>query len=225
MRQIAITDIHGCHKTFRALLDKVALSREDELFLLGDYIDRGPDSKGVIDTILKLKADGYQLTCLLGNHEQMFFELSLSPPGRPLYLYPGLAETLASYNCRHPKDIPPEHLEFILSLPSCHRVEDYWLVHAGFNFSIPDPLEDQHAMIWERHWYESVNKEWVGRRIILHGHTPTRVDEILSMYEKMDDMSALILDSGCVFRVQGLNQLTAFDMTNRRLYFQQNIDL
>lgn len=224
MRQIAITDIHGCNKTFRTLLDKIGLNLEDELFLLGDYVDRGLDSKGVIDTILKLIDDGYHVTCLRGNHEQMLLEMSADQPGRPLNLYPGLVETLVSFKCRHPKDIPRKYLDFMDSLPYYHEVAGYILVHAGLNFSIPDPLQDQDAMIWERHWYSKVDKTWMGNRVILHGHTPTKIDEILKMYEGMDHSHALILDSGCVYRLPGMHQLTAFDMTNRELHFQENVD-
>jgi serine/threonine protein phosphatase 1 len=99
------------------------------------------------------------------------------------------------------------------------------LVHAGFNFSIPDPLQDKEAMLWERHWYSKVDKKWAGNRIILHGHTPSKVEDILRMYASMEEMSALILDSGCVFQLKGMGQLTAFDMTNRRLYFQDNVEV
>lgn len=224
MRQIAITDIHGCNRTFRALLDKIAFTTEDELFLLGDYVDRGPDSKGVIDTIFQLQDDGHHLTCLRGNHEQMLLDQSKTEPGQFFNLYPGLVETLVSFSCRHAREIPQKYLDFLNGLPYYHELEDYLLVHAGFNFSIPDPLKDREAMIWERHWYTKINKQWVNNRIILHGHTPTKVEDILRMYASMDEVLALILDSGCVFNLQGMGQLTAFDMTNRRLYFQLNVD-
>ncbi len=69
MRKLAIGDIHGCNKTFKALLDQINLSKDDELTLLGDYIDRGPDSKGVIDTIINLQSSGYQVRALRGNHD------------------------------------------------------------------------------------------------------------------------------------------------------------
>lgn len=225
MRQIAITDIHGCNRTFRSLLNKIGLNKEDELFLLGDYIDRGPDSKGVIDTIFKLMDDGFQVTCLRGNHEQMFLDISQAAPGSPLNLYPGLVETLVSFNARHPKDISPRHLEFMNNLAFYHEVEGYILVHAGLNFNLPDPFMDKQAMIWERYWYTKVNKNWVNNRVILHGHTPTKIEEILRMYESMNDMFALILDSGCVFRMEGMHHLTAFDMTKRELHFQPNVDI
>lgn len=74
MKKYAITDIHGCNKTFQALLDKIAFTTADALYLLGDYIDRGPDSKGVFDTIFNLQETGHSVHCLRGNHEAMFLD-------------------------------------------------------------------------------------------------------------------------------------------------------
>ena len=71
MRKSAFSDIHGCNRTFSALLDQVAPDTGDELYFLGDYIDRGPDTKGVIDRIWGLEQEGLTVHCLLGNHEQM----------------------------------------------------------------------------------------------------------------------------------------------------------
>ncbi|MEM9260991.1 MAG: metallophosphoesterase, partial [Bacteroidota bacterium] len=71
MPRYAISDIHGCAATFRTALKTIAFSQKDELFLLGDYIDRGPDSMGVLEHIWTLQATGYEVTCLRGNHEQM----------------------------------------------------------------------------------------------------------------------------------------------------------
>ena len=70
MRRFAISDIHGCARTFEALLDRIAFTSQDELYLLGDYIDRGGDSKGVLDLIFRFQKEGYAVQCLLGNHEQ-----------------------------------------------------------------------------------------------------------------------------------------------------------
>lgn len=79
MPQYAITDLHGCARTFRALLDKIRFSKEDELYLLGDYINRGPDSKGVIDHILELRESGHTVHCLRGNHQRRFFSVGQQP--------------------------------------------------------------------------------------------------------------------------------------------------
>ncbi|MCC6412552.1 MAG: metallophosphoesterase, partial [Saprospiraceae bacterium] len=64
MKKYAISDIHGCNKTFLALLENLDFSKADELYLLGDYVDRGPDSKGVFDTIFRLQSEGYKVQCL-----------------------------------------------------------------------------------------------------------------------------------------------------------------
>ncbi|MCB0628292.1 MAG: metallophosphoesterase family protein [Saprospiraceae bacterium] len=224
MRRIAITDIHGCLDSFKALLDKIAYTSEDELYLLGDYIDRGPDSKGVIDLILKLREQGHEILCLTGNHEAMFLEIAGESEGTPLDLYPGLPDTLLSYGCHHPRDIPMGHLDFMSTLPYYHEVDGFLLVHAGLNFRIANPLDDLSSMIWERYWYTRINKDWLQDRIILHGHTPTYVDDILRMYAGLDILQFMVLDSGCVYDRRGLHQLTAFDMTNRKLYFQENVE-
>lgn len=74
-RTFVIPDIHGCCRTFRQLLfHRLELQKTDTLYLLGDYIDRGPDSKGVIDTILELQRDGYDVQAIKGNHEEMLIE-------------------------------------------------------------------------------------------------------------------------------------------------------
>jgi serine/threonine protein phosphatase 1 len=224
MRQFAITDIHGCAQTFEALLDRIALTHLDELYLLGDYVDRGPDSKGVVEAILGMKQDGYKVHCLMGNHEIMLLDLAAQSPDIPLNLHPGLVETLVSYGCRHPKDIPTEHLDFFSSLKYYLEVDNYILVHAGLNFSATNPLEDYDAMLWDRNWYAKINKKWLNGRVILHGHTPTKLENILRMYASLEDVRALALDNGCVFHANGLHQLTAYDMTNKRLFFQNNID-
>lgn len=224
MRRIAITDIHGCLDSLTALLDKIAYTSADQLYLLGDYIDRGPDSKGVIDLILQLRSEGHAIHCLSGNHEAMFVEIAEEPAGTPLNLYPGLPDTLLSYSVRHPRDIPKSHLDFMKTLPHYLEVDGFILVHAGLNFGIPNPLKDLEAMLWERYWYTRINKDWLQGRIILHGHTPTNVDDILRMYAGLDALQFMVLDSGCVYDRRGLHQLTAFDMTNRKLYFQENVE-
>lgn len=66
-REFAIADIHGCCRTFRHLLEQIGFGKQDTLYLLGDYIDRGPDSRGVIETILELVREGYDIRPHMGN--------------------------------------------------------------------------------------------------------------------------------------------------------------
>ena len=109
MRRFAITDIHGCAQTFKALLNRISFSKDDVLYLLGDYIDRGPDSRGVIDHIWKLQKEGYQVHCLRGNHEQMLLDEVASKN----VWYKGEHATLQSFNANSNKDIPKAYIEWM----------------------------------------------------------------------------------------------------------------
>lgn len=106
MRRFAISDIHGCLRSFRALLEEINFSKEDTLYLLGDYIDRGPDSKGVIDHIWKLQKEGYTVHCLRGNHEQMLLNEISSPNN----YFDGESETLRSFGVKQNLNIPRQYL-------------------------------------------------------------------------------------------------------------------
>lgn len=224
MRRFVITDIHGCLRSFQALLDQLAFSTADELYLLGDYIDRGPDSKGVIDLILDMQENSYRLHCLRGNHEAMFLSLMIQPASLMLEHYPGLQSTLKSYGCDHPREIPDTHRDFMEGLGYYFELDEYIMVHAGLNFRGGEPLTDLSAMLWERYWYTDIDRQWLGDRTILHGHTPTPVRVIRRQLEQLDDLPALVLDSGCVYDIAGMHQLCAFDLDARQLYFQANVE-
>ena len=103
MRRFAISDIHGCRATFEKMLTEVLqLQKEDTLYLLGDYIDRGPDSRGVIDHIWALQKEGYQVHCLRGNHEQML----LDEVDKDGFWYKGNRATLDSFQIKSNQGIP-----------------------------------------------------------------------------------------------------------------------
>src|SRR6478736_5094582 len=113
MRVFAISDIHGCAKTFVSLVEKVIkLTREDKLFLLGDYIDRGPDSKGVIDYIIQLEQKGFDVTALRGNHEEMLLKGITDSHFLEMFLKNGGDKTLEGFGVKHPKELPIEYLTF-----------------------------------------------------------------------------------------------------------------
>ena len=228
MRQIAISDIHGCIKTFEALLDIVKLTAVDELYLLGDYIDRGAHSKEVIDKIWALQAAGYQVHCLRGNHEELLLH------ARPEQLTPWLTwlhnggdMTMRSFGLdpeAPPDCIPSKYLDFLEHLPYYFETDAYFLVHAGLDFRLPNPMEGKNAMLWIRDWYGNLDKSWLNGRIIVHGHTPLFRPMIQHQLNHLDDFPVIDIDAGCVFGNMYLNHLCAFDLTNRQLYFQKNID-
>ena len=226
MAKYAISDIHGCLKTFQALLEKIDLKKEDELFLLGDYIDRGPDSKGVIELILALQKEGYMLNGLRGNHEQMMLDtMQGSDRHADIWIRNGGEETLKSY-FRIEKDIPDEHIYFLDALSFYQKIEGYYLVHAGFNFLYPNPLSDQENMLWMRNWYEKINYPWLGNNIIVHGHTPISRNKMEEQLKEVHHLQVINIDGGCVFKDIRPSQgwLVALDLEEKRFVFQKNID-
>lgn len=223
----AISDIHGCCQTFKALINQLHLDQQDELYLLGDYIDRSPDSKGVIDYILHLRAEGYIVHALRGNHEQMMIDASIEKGTNTekMWMRNGGVQTMMSYYESPVKSIPDEHFHFLDHLPACKIIPDYAFVHAGFNFETDNPLEDRHSMLWIRNWYEKLDHEWLGGRIIIHGHTPRPFLEITAMLNNLDKFPVIDIDCGCVFTHRtGMGYLLAFDLDDRALIVQRNID-
>ncbi len=225
MSKFAISDIHGCSRTFNALLDKIAFSQADELFLLGDYIDRGPDSRGVIDTIFKLRESGYRIHCLRGNHEQMLLDVLENTYSRFHWYANGGVRTLESFEKMEAEAIGPGYIDFFSKLDFYFAIDNFLLVHAGLNFNHPSPLSDTVAMLWVRNWYERIDYQWLGERIIIHGHTPISEKEIRQQWKQLDERRYLNIDGGCVFAGvrQGLGSLCAYDLTNNRLFFQESL--
>jgi serine/threonine protein phosphatase 1 len=241
MRKIAISDIHGCVETFRTLLtQQVHLTPDDELYLLGDYVDRGPDSKGVLDHILHLRESGYQVHCLKGNHEEMMYKAAFDSQEVEMWLYNGGKETLMSFGLEDPAALPKRYLDMIQDMDFYFEVDKFILVHAGLNFSgvsapdkgeegflwqVHNPLTDHNSMLWIRWWYDNINWNWLRDRMIIHGHTPIETDEISEMSLALKEDRVLDIDNGCFAKYRdGLGQLCAFDMTHRKLYFQTNVD-
>ncbi|SDL16222.1 serine/threonine protein phosphatase 1 [Catalinimonas alkaloidigena] len=228
MRVFAISDIHGCNQTFRALLRQLHLTPQDHLFLLGDYIDRGPDSRGVLDKILQLQDDGLQVHCLSGNHEQMMLDALADPANLRGWFINGGFETLQSFGVQQVDAIPERYLQLLSDLAPAAASEDYIFVHAGLNMRLDDPFADEQAMLWIRDWYGDLNREWLDGRIIVHGHTPQPRQRTMAALEHLDTHPVLNIDNGCYFGqandAQGYGSLCAVDLTHRRLYFEKNRD-
>lgn len=225
----AIGDIHGCQRSFQALLGRLQLTVADELVLLGDYIDRGPDSKGVIDTILNLRESGHQIICLRGNHEQLLINARTSAEELSLWLRNGGRETLASFSIDRLQDIPESYLVFMHSTQIWYGKANFLFVHGGLDFSSPDPLGDPHSILWLRNWYPNIDYAWLGNRIVIHGHTPLDMEPIRTQLENLDRQRYLNLDNGCVYaglaKAQGrtLGHLLAFCLETRELFVQENV--
>jgi serine/threonine protein phosphatase 1 len=226
MSIICIGDIHGCASTFDNLLsNEISLKKSDKIVFLGDYIDRGPDSKGVVDIIIDLISRGYDISCLLGNHEDMFIE-SEEDDEMFIHWYKncGGYETLKSFNVKSFSELSEQYKYFFKTLLHFKIIEKKIIsVHAGLNFNNKDIFDDKYAMLWSRNNIIDHNK--LSDKIIIHGHTPQPFLQTQWQLENIATNKIINIDNGCVFsRHQNLGKLTALDITNKKLFTSSNID-
>lgn len=200
-RLIAIGDIHGCSAALDALITALELSADDRVVTLGDYVDRGPDSRGVVDRLLELDAAG-QLIPLLGNHEEMMLSALRGRAPRLWWLRHGGAATLESYGFVDDAScIPQEHLDFFDRCLPFHEVEDVFFTHA--NYVAGEPLERQpvEALRWQSLDEHFPGPHRSGKRAIV-GHTAQRSGEV------RDEGHLICIDTYC----HGGGWLTAYDV-------------
>ena len=218
-RRFVIPDIHGCGRTFRHLIQRLRLSQEDSLYLLGDLIDRGPRSKDVIDIILHLREEGYSVQCVRGNHEEMLLDACRDLGVFRLWMLNGGDATLASFGIEGACEFPAPYLRFFAGLPPYILLDDFVLVHAGLDFSSANPFSNTEAMLWSRSC--EVDRARIGGRRVVCGHTPQSVESIRQSLAS----DRIMLDNGCVYsQAEGLGHLTALELDSLILYVQKNID-
>ncbi len=220
VRRFVIGDIHGCIRTLEALLwDQLAIIPSDELYFLGDYIDRGPQPKAVLDLLQELLRSGYRLTILRGNHEQLLLDSLRSDAAFELWLLNGAAATLRSFGIHHSRQLPQSYRDFLAALPLYAVTDEAVLVHAGLNFDLPDPFADTEAMLWDRS-FRSIPERIGGRRLIV-GHTPLP----LSTIRQSLNWNKVFLDGGCVYgRASGYGYLCALELSRWELFAQPNVE-
>jgi len=179
-RILALGDIHGCSRALQTLISLIDLSSEDTLVMLGDAVDRGPDSRGVLELLLQL-SEQCHLVPILGNHEQMLLE---SVSGRaPLqdWLVHGGAETLDSYGVGAvPSKMPSEHVEFISTWQNYYETDEHFYAHG--NYLPKKPLDQQP---WEELRWDSLRAYFPGPhcsgKTAILGHTSNKQGEILNV--------------------------------------------
>jgi len=207
-----IPDIHGCNKTLNKLLKRLNLQENDKIIFLGDYIDRGPDSYGVLKTIINLPCE---TVLLKGNHEDMALESWKVNPNEDLtgvWMANGGKETLNSI----PESEWRIWLSWMENLKYYHEEPDYFFVHASFSWY--KPFEDLDAMLWER-----ASSRDMGKPVIC-GHTPTPYTVIKRILKSKN--KNIYLDNGCfVTWEKGYGKLLALNLDTRELTFVKNCDM
>lgn len=183
-KTFVIGDIHGQLGMLENLMAKIPWRPDrDALFFLGDYVDRGPDPRGVVDYIVNLTHHFPRVGCVLGNHEGMLMEY-LMGVGRDLYLANGGLTTLKAYERRKSLttaltdlEIPSEHKAFYESLKSYYEIEGYYLVHAGFRPGVPVIHQSKTDMMWIREPFLSSTYDF--EKKVVFGHTPSLEPRIM----------------------------------------------
>ena len=233
-KQWVIPDIHGFSKTLKVLFEEqIRPSRSDDIYFLGDYIDRGPDAKGVIDFIINLQQDGYHIRTLMGNHEDFllrtfnnesvrknFLGITYQNKLKKQWFSYGGKETLKSFSVKDVHEIPESYITWIKELEYCIGLDHYILVHAGLNFFIEDPFSDKESMLWIKDF--KVDLEKTGNRKIIHGHAPVSLD-FIKMLKESNDFNYIDLDNGIYMaKKTGFGNLVALELTSMELKVQRN---
>lgn len=192
MRTLAIGDIHGCCVALTTLLDQVAPKPGDRLVFLGDYIDRGPASREVVETLLNLKNET-RTVFLRGNHEAMILEAREDSLKANVWQSYGGFEALISYHAEYDqkwaKIIPGSHWEFLQRTERYFEIESHIFIHACLDGEAD--MEDQPD--WLLYWepVDRLKPHKSGKRIVC-GHSPQRSGQILDLG------FALCIDTGAV---------------------------
>lgn len=203
-RTIAIGDIHGCSEALRALVAAIDPQPADTIVTLGDYIDRGPDSRGVIDQILALEKR-CRVVPLLGNHELMLLDALQNPYAVGPWRDCGGDATLASYSSL-PK-VPDSHLDFIRRCRRYHETDSHFFIHANYQYDVPLDEQPDYLVFWE-HLIFSKPRPHENGKIAIVGHTSQKNGDILDLGH------VICIDTFC----HGSGWLTALEMDSQKVW-------
>lgn len=204
MLLFAIGDVHGRLDLLQRMHDRIAAEIEARkpadwrLIHLGDYIDRGPDSKGVISRLAAMQAHDPRVIALAGNHDVCFVDFLQDPEQSGMFKNYGGIDTARSYGVDFPPDdigfrenharlveaMPREHVEFLLSLRYSVAFGDFFFCHAGIRPGVP--LDDQSLddLIWIRN--DFLGSRMPHPKVVVHGHTPVPVPELFANRVNLD---------------------------------------
>ncbi len=204
MRRFVIGDIHGCAKALRALIESIDPGEDDELVFLGDYIDRGPDSRNVVDQVLELQKR-CRVVALRGNHEIMLLGVLCGGCDSAVWLASGGHTTVASYGGTLSR-VPTNHIHFFQQLRPFYETNDRIFVHAGYRHDQIMAKLDDAAAYWN-HLTGTPPPHHSGKRVYV-GHTPQPHGNVL-------DLGHLVcLDTYCF----GGGYLTALDVDSGDMF-------
>jgi len=204
LRVYAVGDIHGCLTQLDDLLLRIERDLAEckverhKIIFLGDYVDRGPENKCVLDRLLGLKNANSEFVFLMGNHDERMVKFIEQPKlvWDDMMKWGGV-QTLGSYGVvarpgesedsvskRFVAAVPDEHLEFLKSLEFKHIEDDYFFCHAGVRPGVQLADQADHDLIWIRDDFRY--HEGAFEKVIIHGHTPQEAPEVKSNRVNVD---------------------------------------
>ncbi len=223
MTRYAIGDIHGGLQTFLALIRKINPRHDDRIYLLGDYIDRGPDSKGVLETIISMQEAGCDIRPIRGNHEDMLIR-SLTGD-HDLYSWAWVEnwgpQTLASFKVKSPHDLPLRYRKFLVELPYCLADEAFMFVHAGLDLSLANPGRDTppEMFVWGN--VQMPEHDPTDKRRVVCGHRIRSVEAITQSLNQQ----VVELDNGAFMnRPPDYGNLVALNLETMQIVLQPWLD-
>jgi serine/threonine protein phosphatase 1 len=179
MKRYVIGDVHGCYDELMELIEKIdnhSANQEAKMIFVGDYVDRGPKSKEVVNLIMKMQRQGH--VALMGNHEDMILDGDFT-----------YAEaTLRSFNSPF-MELPDYVTDWMRTLPKYYEDDTIIVAHAGANPAWPMDQQTDQMLLWMR--YEEYHHAQL-KKHFYHGHTPR-----LGKIEQIDDRTNV--DTGCVY--------------------------
>jgi serine/threonine protein phosphatase 1 len=204
-RTIAIGDIHGCSDALASILRAIDPKHDDTLVCLGDYVDRGMDSKGVLDMLIEL-SKLCRLVSILGNHDEMMLKARQSRSAFREWLEFGGIATLDSYGASGQIDlVSADHFLFLQSCRSWFETDAHFFVHANYDPELPLDQQDARTLRWLS-LRDSVPGPHRSGKVAVLGHTPQ--PDILNLGH------LICLDTGCACG----GSLTAMEMRSREVW-------
>lgn len=220
VRVYAIGDIHGHLELLTEMYARIAAEIERDkvadwrIIHLGDLVDRGPDSRGVIDHLIAVTARDSRNIVLAGNHDVGFLDFLALPDPEGLFARHGGKETARSYgvglsmsdapglrqsHAQLVAAVPDNHLRFLSALPYSASFGDFFFCHAGIRPGIPLDRQDPQDLIWIRNQF--LNHPGLHPKVVVHGHTPQAEPEVLANRVNIDTgvfysgvLTALVID-------------------------------
>jgi serine/threonine protein phosphatase 1 len=179
-RLLAIGDIHGCLPALETLLAAMGPQPQDTLVLLGDYVDRGPQTRGVIERLLTLNEQCHMVP-LLGNHDEMMLNVCTGQTQLCVdWLLFGGHATLESYGTTQPEDVPAAHVEFLRGCRLYYESPHHFFVHGNYRAELPLDAQPTKTLLWESLKVRQPGPHRSGKTAIV-GHTSQKSGKILDL--------------------------------------------